>query len=62
MTTIDSTKKYSDDEFKAKLAKMLKDRDISIKDVPKHLRDEVAKLAWGKYPLKNFGDLEIIYK
>jgi hypothetical protein len=57
-----SNVKLTEEEFKDRLAKMLKNGDIKFKDVPKNIRDDVAKLAYGRYPMKDFASLEVIKK
>lgn len=56
------TRKLTENEFKEKLAKMLKDGNIRLADVPKRIREDVARQAFGRYPLKDFSQLELIVK
>ena len=50
------------EELKQNFIQRLKDGEIKIKDVPKEIRDDVIKETFGRYPLKNFKDLTVIYK
>lgn len=56
------TRKLTDIEFKDRLVKMLKNGDIRLADIPKRLREDVAKDAFGRYPLKDFSQLGVIVK
>lgn len=54
--------KLTEDEFKEKLVKMLKDGNIRLIDIPKRLREDVARQAFGRYPLKDFSQLGVVLK
>lgn len=50
------------EEAKKELSVMLRKGEVKLKDIPKHMRDEVAKMAFGRYPMKDFSSLEVIKK
>ena len=55
-------KRLTDEEFTVKLIDMLKAGSIRLVDVPKRLREAVARGAYGRYPLKDFSQLGAILK